>query len=175
MKVLCTGNVNKRTIAWAASTYWPHADTISLSAGYDFLSNEGLEKFQSIIAKYNIFINSSYIAPGVQSTLLDLTVQKWMEFDVNGHIFNLGTTLEWSDITSDEYTTSKLGLRKKSLEYNNETGITGVKSTYLMLGGVDNGQPEHKDFVPPGTVIKMIDYIIAFPGRIGFVQLDSKK
>jgi hypothetical protein len=175
MKILCTGNVNKRTIAWAATNHWPHTDTVSLSAGYDFLSDEGLEKFKSMIAKYNIFINSSYIATGVQSKLLDLTVQKWMELDINGHIFNLGTTLEWDNLNNNEYIESKLNLRKKSLEYNKETGITGVKSTYLILGGVDNGEPENKDFVPPDTIIKMIDYILTFPGRIGFVQLDAKK
>lgn len=176
MKILCTGNPSNLTIAWAVSRQYPNAGTISLSSGWDLTSEDGLKKFETKILEYDVFVNSSYIAPMAQSRLLDLAVKQWMAADIKGHVFNLGTTLEWNkDYSNNNYVKSKLDLRAKSLEFNEKTGVTGVKSTYMILGGVNNGKPENRDYLSPDIVVKMIEWIYSVPSRIGLIQLDKEK
>jgi len=85
MRILCTGNPDKKTIAWAVREKWPHAQTISLSQGYDLrMQNEqDIQKFKEKILSCNIFINSSYINEQAQSTMLDLAVKEWIAKDIN--------------------------------------------------------------------------------------------
>jgi hypothetical protein len=66
-------------------------------------------------------------------------------------------------------------LRDLSLKYNQQTGLTGVKSTYLILGGVNNGQPENKDYADPGRIVDVIEWVLGFPDRIGLIHLDAAK
>jgi hypothetical protein len=175
MRVLCTGNPDKFTIAWAVTQKWPDATTISLSSGWDLTNQQHLENLQKKIVKYNVFINSCYVAPGVQEQLMQIVVQEWMRVGIKGHIFNLGTTLEWSNDQSNNYVKSKLALRTASLKINEQTGITGVKSTYLILGGVDNRQPENQDYVHPFSITSAIEWIFQYPDRVGILQLDKAK
>ena len=106
---------------------------------------------------------------------MQIAVQEWMKADIKGHIFNIGTTLEWTNDQSDSYVRSKIALRTSSLKLNEQTGITGVKSTYLMLGGVDNQQPENHDYVHPFSITSAIEWIVHYPDRVGILQLDKTK
>jgi NADP-dependent 3-hydroxy acid dehydrogenase YdfG len=175
MRILCTGNPDKLTIAWAVTQKWPNATTISLSSGWDFTNQQHIENLQKKIVEYDVFINSSYIAPGVQEQLMQIAVQEWMRANIKGHIFNVGTTIEWTNDQSSDYVRSKIALRTASLEINEQTGITGVKSTYLMLGGVNNQQPQTQDFVHPFSVTSLIEWIFQYPDRVGIIQLDKAK
>ena len=58
-KIICTGNPNKVGIANAVFKAFPDTTFISLSTGYDLLSEEGQSKFRKIIKDYNVFINGS--------------------------------------------------------------------------------------------------------------------
>lgn len=179
-RVLCTGNPNKKTLAWAALQKWPGSDSISLSSGWDLrLSTaQDLVKFQQKISEHNIFINGCYVSPGTQSRLLQIVVEQWMYLSIRGHVFNIGTTLEQQnnhDSSTDAYVKSKLTLRQKSLDFNEQTGITGVKCTYLILGGVNNQEPDTHDYVDPLNIFKVIDWVLQFPDRIGLVQIDKAK
>ena len=175
MRILCTGNPDKKTRAWAVRGKWPHAQTISLSQGYDLsMQNEqDIQKFKEKILSCNIFINSSYINEQAQSTMLDLAVQEWMAKDIKGHVFTIGTTLEWNTNNDSTYKKSKIKLRDLSLYYNNQTGLTGVKSTYIMLGGVKTAQSE--DAVDPSDVTDVIEWIASRSERIGLIQIDCVK
>lgn len=178
MKPLCTGNPNRHTLAWAASQKWPETECISRSSGWNLLmdNHADISKFQNKILDHNVFINSSYIGPNVQKQLLELTVNKWMERDIKGHVFTIGTTAEWNpDLYNQSYVTSKIDLRRRCLEVNDQTGITGVKSTYIILGGVNDGKPENQYYIDPLDVMDVIETIINIPDRVALIQLDRRK
>lgn len=178
MRILCTGNEKNKTIAYAVKQKWPSATAISLSTGWDLsLTNQkNIDQFRAELVNYDVFINSSFIGPGVQAAILETVVDEWMSKDIKGHVISIGTTLEWekSHIHS-QYVKSKISLRELSLVYNQQTGITGVKSTYLILGGVNDGQLENKDYIDPGSIADAINWVINFPDRIALLQLDAVK
>lgn len=176
MKILCTGNPKKFTLAWAARQKWKVVDTISLTNGWDLTSAVSINDFRFKISNYDVFINSSYIAVGVQKRLLEITVEEWMKSDIKGHIFNIGTTLEWNDMHGrNDYIQSKIDLRKKSLEFNDKTGITGIRCSYLILGGVNDLRIENRDYVDPNHIMDIIEWIMAVTVRVGMMQIDSPK
>lgn len=178
MRVVCTGNPKRRTIAYAAGQLWKHTTAISTSSGWNLRlpTQSEQQRFADLIQSHDVFINSSFIGPGVQIKLARLAIQHWMDLNIRGHVINIGTTLEWDSTQSrSDYVAAKIELRKFSLEQNDQSGITGVKSTYLILGGVNDGQPVHKDFVDPMSIVKMIDWIVHVPERVALMQLDSVK
>ena len=128
--ILCTGNPKKKTVAYALG-----CDHVSLSSGWDFTELVTMERFRTNIINYNVFVNSSYIGLGVQLALMNIAYQAWMQKNIRGHIITIGTTLEYSSDES-QYAIDKRSLKQRSLELSDQTGITGVKSTYLILGGI---------------------------------------
>lgn len=175
MRILCTGNPYKKTIAWAVCKKWPQSQTISLSQGYNLRmqKEQDIQKFKEKILSCDIFINASYIDEQAQSTMLQLAVQEWMAKDIKGHVFTIGTTLEWNLDHDSTYKNSKITLRDLSLYYNNQTGLTGVNSTYIILGGVKTAQSD--DAVDPNAVADIIEWIVSRSERIGLIQIDCKK
>ena len=169
MKIFCTGNPEKKTVAYALG-----CDGHSLSSGWNFLNSDSLDRFKSTIADYNIFVNSSYIGPGVQLNLLNLAIETWQKHDIKGHIITIGTTRE-NNPDDSEYCKSKLELRQRSLQLSNETGITGIKTTYIVLGGIDDGKLENNDKVTTDSISSSIHWILAQDCRIPLIQLDGIK
>lgn len=169
MKIFCTGNPEKRTVAYALG-----CDHASLSSGWDFTKETTLEEFSSTIVKYNVFVNSAYVSSGIQMKLMDISCKVWMANNIKGHIINIGTTLENTDDQSS-YAVDKRKLRKRSLELSNQTGITGIKTTYLILGGVNNGDPETVDYVLPKDIASTIVWVVSQKCRVPIIQLDGIK
>jgi hypothetical protein len=93
---------------------------------------------------------------------------------IKGHIINIGTTLENTD-DQTEYAVSKRKLRKRSLELNDQTGITGVKTTYLILGGIDNGESNGQGMVKLDQLSSSIYWVLAQECRVSLLQLDGIK
>lgn len=123
-----------------------------------------------------IFINLIFVAPGIQEHLLDRVCSFWMEKNIKGHILTIGTTLEWSPNHHEtDYVRSKLRLREKSLELNDRTGITGVKSTYVIVGGINDGRDQSSDLVSPVEVLSACEWVWNNQNRIGLLQIDSPK
>ena len=91
-----------------------------------------------------------------------------MKQDIKGHIVNIGTTLENTNDTSS-YNVSKQKLRKKSIELSANTGISGVKTTYVVIGGIGEDMCDTKHI---GSTIK---WIIQQPFRIPLIQIESVK
>jgi hypothetical protein len=176
MKILCTGNPSKFSIAKLVKEKWNHACCISPSSGWDLklYNDQNQDKFKNLIQNYNVFINSSYIATGQQARLLSLVCATWMEADIKGHIITIGTTAEWS-VDSSSYVQDKQELRKLSLELNDKTGITGVKTTYIILGGLDDGHPKNSDFVCPESVVNAIEWVLNFPDQMALLQIEKAK
>jgi hypothetical protein len=178
MKILCTGNPSKLTIAWAVKQKWPNAQCISLSSGWNlkWVDDTSRSQFKELVTQFDVFINSSFIAPGVQADILNLVVQKWTEADIKGHVITIGTTLEnYVDTKFQTYINDKKKLRELSLLMNDRTGITGVKTSYVVVGGINNQQPQNADFVDPQSVVELIDWVLKFPNQLALIQLEKSK
>ncbi len=93
-KIFCTGNVERKTVAYGLTNLFPGTTSASLSTGWDFTSASTLERFCEAILKYDVFVNSAYVDIGVQSRLMDIVYREWMRENIRGHIVNIGTTLE---------------------------------------------------------------------------------
>jgi hypothetical protein len=164
MKMFCTGNPKRKTIAYILQPF----ESASLTSGWDFTQTESVERFGKIIGNYNIFVNSAFVAPGIQEQLMLTCHKVWMQQDIKGHIVNIGTTLENTDNTSP-YNKSKKKFRKQSLQLSDDTGISGVKTTYVVLGGIGE---DMCDIQHIGSTIK---WIIKQPFRIPIIQIESVK
>jgi len=176
MNMLCTGNPNHNTVASAVKKYFPEADFASRSTGYDFKLLKSAELFEKNITDYDVFINSSYIQSGIQLQLMEIAVAKWMEADIKGHIISIGTTAEWtSDTTYSEYIQTKQQLRRRSLELNDETGITGIKTTYIIVGGINDGNPINENYLKVSRIAHVIEWVLLNPDRIALIQVDVAK
>lgn len=178
MKILCTGNPEKFSIAKAVKNKWADSCCVSLSSGLDLRLIDQLDRdrFKKLVVDHNVFVNSSFIGPGIQAKLLDLVCDTWMEADIKGHIITIGTTLEWSeDHKYREYVQTKQQLRQASLDLNAQSGITGVKTTYLILGGVNDQQPQNLGFVHPDSIVDTIEWVLNCPDRLALIQLEKNK
>lgn len=178
MNILCTGNPDKLTIAWAAKQKWNQVKCISLSSGWDLtlVNQHDKIQFSSLIRNFDVFINSSFIAPTVQSQLLTLVCNEWMAADIKGHIITIGTTLEMSEDKKFQlYINDKRELRNLSLDLSNQTAKTGVKTTYVVVGGIDNQQPDTADFVDPCAVVNLIDWALNFSSLLPLIQIEKNK
>lgn len=178
MKIFCTGNPSKYGVAHEVKKRWPDSQFASRSNGFDFKNwtTQSIDKFDQILIDSQIFINLIFVASGIQEYLLDRTCTVWMEKDIKGHIITIGTTLEWSpDHRETEYVRSKLRLREKSLELNDHTGITGVKSTYVIVGGINDGSTQSANLVAPGEILSACEWVWNNHNRIALLQIDSSK
>jgi len=176
LRVFCTGNSNRNGVAAAVKLLWPNASFVSRSTGFDFLSwtSDLQSRFTELAVKHNVFINNSFISPGVQTLLLQQTHRTWMEHDIKGYIINIGTTLEWS-LQPSAYAKSKLNLRQHSLELSDQAGITGIRTSHILVGGLNDIGSTSKDGVCPIDLVQTIAWIIGSNSRLPLLQIDSNK
>jgi NAD(P)-dependent dehydrogenase (short-subunit alcohol dehydrogenase family) len=174
MKIFCTGNPERKTIAYGLTNLYPRTMSASLTSGWDFTQTSTIERLKNEILNYDIFVNSAYVNKDIQLILTDVVYKQWIQENIRGHIFNIGTTLENTQDQS-EYARTKRGLRKYSIKLSDETGITGIKVSYVCIGGVDNGTPETQGYVKTYEIAKTIEWIAMQKYRIPLIQLDSQK
>ena len=94
--------------------------------------------------------------------------------NIRGHIINIGTTLEYSkEHHNNSYVKSKLQLKQQSLQLNEQTGITGVKTTYIVLGGIANGESCNAAYVKPKDIALTIKWVLDQRFRIPLIQLED--
>jgi hypothetical protein len=164
MKIFCTGNPERKTIAHALN---PDISA-SIRSGWDFKNADTVDRFGQEITQYNVFVNSAFIAPGIQETLMNTCYNSWVESDIRGHIINIGTTLENTN-DNGNYAQSKRQLKQQSLKLSDNTGISGVKTSYIVLGGLGPGA------CTTDEVKQVILWILQQPYRVPLIQLDSVK
>ena len=174
MKVFCTGNISRKTVAYALTDLLLDTTSASLSTGWDFTNFNTLKNLRQTILNYNVFVNSAYIDAGVQLNLMNTVYKEWMKENIRGHIINIGTTLEYSkEHHNDSYVTSKLQLKQQSLQLSEQTGITGVKTTYIVLVGIANGEICNADYVKPKDIALTIKWVLDQRFRIPLIQLED--
>jgi hypothetical protein len=159
-KILCTGNPNKQgTLANIVKEVFPSTDFVHLSAGYDFTTSEGLEKFRNKIKDYNVFINATHSQiRGLQIKLLKIAREEWSD----GHVFNIGSVLENDFFSwfSPEDAEEKRQLRTLSLDLCSER----FKTTHLVVGGFKDQKPDAPFKMDPIHIIKGIEWVLAADG-----------
>lgn len=176
--ILCTGNPEHNTVASAVKKVFPSAEFACRSTGYDLrlLNSDSESYFRNNIKKYNVFINSSFICLGAQLKLLNIAHSEWMQADIKGHVINIGSTAEWSDLpTATAYIQSKRELRNQSLQLNEQTGISGIKTTHIIAAGLNDGKPGNEQYLSLSSVANAIAWILKNPDRIPLLQIDVAK
>lgn len=167
LRVLCTGNPSRHGLANQIVTEFPNTHCISLSAGVDLLTKEGLDYFRSIITNYDIFVNISRIENRTQETLLRIAHEAGMQ----GHVFNIGSIAEhkrweWYDTN---YTEEKRSLREASLELCSER----FKTTHIVVGGFQDYQDDNINRMDPREIVTMMKYIIQSSVNIPIIGIEK--
>jgi hypothetical protein len=167
MKIFCTGNPKRKTIAHGLQELG-QVTTGSISTGWNYTNPDTLAKLEKYILDFNVFVNSAWVSSSTQLELCNTVYAAWQKHNVRGHIINIGTTLENTDDNS-EYAQSKRLLKSHSLELSDNTGYSGVKISYIVVGGVGSKA------VTPVQIAQTIHWIVQQQIRIPLIQLDSVK
>lgn len=174
MNILCSGNPGHVTVASAVQKVFPHTHFASRATGYDlrFWDTGSESHFKEQIAKYNVFINSSFICNGCQLALLEATHDIWASNNITGHIVNIGSTAEWLGIDSkfSTYSIQKRSLRDRSLQLN---GKSRIKTTHIIVGGINDGVPAHANWLDLEHVANAIKWTLTHPCNIPLLQIEK--
>jgi len=163
-KVICTGNPNNpATLASGIQKLFPTATFIHLSNGWDLRdqSADMQDRLKKLFSGHNTFINASFIAPYVQSFLLDMCNQSVKFCDV----FNIGSTHEYDNLGPDNYKKSKIDLRNKSLELNTYR----FQTHHVILGKIGGVG------LDIATICNIIPWIINQPFKVPLICIDQPK
>lgn len=160
-KILCSGNPNNMTVARGIKQFFPTAEFASRNTGYDLRlwSIDDELHFKNKIIEYNVFINSSFISNGAQQKLLETTRNAWQSHNIVGYVINIGSTAEYEGRNTNlpyEYCVQKRALKELSLMYNSNT----FKTTHITIGGINDGQPGHENWISVYDIASIIKYVI---------------
>ena len=169
-RILCTGNPNDpNTIAAGVQAVFPGVAFASRSTGYDltFKTAGSREYFSEQIKQYNILINSSFIANGVQEQVLLTTHQAWR----HGHVINIGSASENNpdNYSHPEYARAKLALRQRSLDLYTYR----FRTTHIVLGGLQN--TEHPEWLAPKQIAGVIKWIVEADFDVPIIGIEPEK
>lgn len=164
-KIICTGNTFAPSITHYLDQLYPDITFVSRTTGFDLSTQEGLDKFKSILPYYNVFINHSQLMPGVQETLLKYAHEVWKY----GHVINIGSILEfdkweWFD---PESAVDKRALRDLSLSLSSEN----FKTTHIIIGGLKT--PDNDFILESKQVADMIKFVIEAKCYIPLLYIDN--
>jgi hypothetical protein len=153
-KVLCTGNPSHRGIAMSVKEWFPDADFVSRTNGFDLTTLDGINKLKYILPKYNLIINNAYIAPGMQCRILDLI----NEVGVTGYVFSIGSVAEFKTVRhyTPEYGLEKEQLRNRSIELLSPT----LKTTHIIVSGFQDQQSTSDFKMSANEIVKSIQWVL---------------
>lgn len=166
LRIICTGNPDVPGIAKHIKEIYPQTKFISRSSGYDLTTNSGILEFKSLLPGFDIFINHSQIASGVQENLLLYARKIWS----SGHIFTIGSVLEfeqWSWI-EPEVTHEKNRLKTLSLRLSEEH----FKTSYITIGGLKKHENDNMR-LDPIKVAEAIRWILDNGLHIPLIYVDN--
>jgi hypothetical protein len=166
-KIICTGNPNTAGIPNAISKQFPDTTFISLTLGYDLVSEEGQNKFKDIIKNFNVFINVAQLSDGAQEKLLKIAYASGMQ----GHVFNIGSIAEYNrwEWYDADYTAEKRSLRETSLELCTEF----FKTTHIVTGGFQDATSDHPDRMDPLEIVNAIQYVLSSKVNIPIIGIEK--
>jgi NADP-dependent 3-hydroxy acid dehydrogenase YdfG len=172
-KVICTGNpLKENTIASGIKKLYPEATFLCRSTGWDLqnLTPDKISQLKSQFKQHNTFINASYIAPGVQTSLLELCNQSAKHYEV----VNIGSTHEYDGLGHEIYTQSKNLLREKSLSLN----TFRFETHHVVVGGIKkHDTPNAQHWISIDEICQTIQWVIGQDHRlkIPMIVIDQPK
>jgi hypothetical protein len=164
-KVLCTGNPAYRGIAMSVKEWFPDADFVSRTNGFDLTTVDGINKLKYILPKYNLIINNAYIEPGIQHKILDLIT----EVGVIGHVFSIGSVSEFKTVRhySPEYGLEKEQLRDRSIELLSPT----LKTTHITVSGFQDQQSTSDFKMSAREIVKSIQWVLDSTYAVPYISV----
>ena len=178
--IMCSGNPNHATVACAVAKIYPDAHFASRSTGYDltFWTPGSEDHFRNQIKKFTVFINSAFICGGGQLALLETTHEVWFKNNIKGHIINIGSSAEYIGVSDNRvnedvygiYSIQKRALRDRSLQLN---GKKGIKTTHITAGGLNDGKPEHANYLELHNLAQVIQWVIEHPNNITIIGIEK--
>jgi hypothetical protein len=170
-KVICTGNPSDpSTLASGFIKIFSNITFIHRDAGWDLTdrSTEARTKLKELFSQHNTFINASYIAPYTQSYLLEVCNQSVKFCDV----FNIGSTHEYDNLGTINYTQSKLDLRNKSLQLNTYR----FRTHHVIVGRIKKAvDPKSNDDLDISTICNTIPWIMQQSFNVPLICIDQRK
>ena len=170
-RVVCTGNPDRSgTLASGFKKLFPDAVFLCRSTGWQLNTQDKLQtdRLHDVFSVCNTFLNCSYIAPDVQSNLLDICHDAVKFCDV----VNIGSTHEYDGLGHEDLKTSKLRLREKSLSYNSFR----FRTCHFMLGGIKKDDSEVKQhWLDIDTICQEIVRIWTLPYQVPLTSMEQNK
>lgn len=170
-RILCTGNPSHFTVARGVSQIFPNVDFACRATGYDLTMWESSTEqfFRSNIVNYNVLINSSFVANGVQQKILEITNECWQ--GKQGYVFNIGSTAEYEGRYSfmPHYSAQKRSLRDMSLALCSTT----FRTTHIIAGGLNDGKPEHQHWLDPVQIADAISWVLSKEISIPIIGIEK--
>ena len=171
MRMLCTGNPDKPTVARSINKIFDNVDFACSSTGWDLrLWDEQRQNyFAEQIKQYDVFVNSSFICNGGQMQLLNSAYEHCTN---KMHAFNIGSTLEyvsrqskWAMVGID-----KRALKDRSMMINLQS--ENFKSTHITPGGLNDGEPGHETWLDMDHIAETIDWILRRPFDVPHIGIE---
>lgn len=165
--IICTGNPHKLGLPKSVRERFPQAKFAHFSNGFDLTD---FKKFSKEIINYNVFMNYSSFNETIQIDLLQLAVKNWEENNVNGHIFNFGSIIEYEFLKkiNQKYHDQKINLRNTSIDFCSEK----IKTTHIIIGGIQCEASFHNDKLDCKNIVDIIEYILNFQYHIPLVSIE---
>jgi len=170
-RVVCTGNPNRPgTLAGGFQKLFPDAVFLCRSTGWDLqtLDPSQIQRLHDVFSACNTFLNCSYIAAGIQNSLLDICHKSTKHCDV----VNIGSTHEYDGLGRQDYRDSKSRLRDASLSLNSFR----FRTCHFILGGIKNDDSDlKKNWLDIDLICEEIVRIWTLPYLVPLTSLDQHK
>ena len=175
--ILMTGNT-EYGLAQKFSIVCPQTKFVSRENEYDLCSKEGQSKLAVESLKYDVFINSSALYRFNQSLLLEAVWKKWKEHNKQGHIINIGSTVDRSTKGAEWiYPQEKKALKSMSHQFAmlGIWGQSGIRVSYISFGSLETKKvlEKHPDrkLMNVTQAAEYIQWVIDAPINININEL----
>jgi hypothetical protein len=165
IKIICTGNPNEEGISKALQQLYPNTMFVSRKSGYDLLTADGINKFIQLVKEYNVFVNCSQVAFGIQEKLLNIVIQQWTE----GNIFNIGSVLEFNKWQHLDIITSQEKLRLRDASINACT--SKLKTTHMIVSGFRDRSNADISRMDPMRIVEAIQWVLNSEAHIPLISI----
>jgi len=146
MKILMTGNPNYG-LAEKFSIVQPQTDFASRSNDYNLCTKQDRVKLAQDSLAYDVFVNSSALYQFNQTLVLETVWKAWKENNKQGHIINIGSTVDRSTKGAEWiYPQEKKALKSLSHQYAmlGIWGGSGIRVSYISYGSLETKKVHEK-------------------------------
>ena len=177
MKILMTGNPNYG-LAEKFAVVCPQTQFASRSNGYNLCDGNDRVRLAQESLSCDVFINSSALYQFNQTLMLDCVWKNWRDNNKQGHIINIGSTVDRSTKGAEWiYPQEKKALKSLShqLAMLGIWGGSGIRVSYISYGSLETKKVSEKH--PTRTLMNVtqaaeyIKWIIDAPINININEL----